>query len=237
MPILALDTATMVSSVAIASADKLLGELTLQTKLTHSEVLMPHIAQILEMTKVRKQDLDAIAVSIGPGSFTGLRIGLAAAKSMAYALSLPIIGVSTLEAMAYHYPVPGVYIAALLDAQKGNAYVAIYEYIEGTMKEVEAVVVDSFENILMKCQQLDKKVVLLGDIVQKNMSQVQSAGENIIAALPHTVMPRGANVARVGLQKLANEQVDNLMEIEPVYIRRSEAEVLWEKRQQKQAEQ
>ena len=76
----------MVSSVAIAGPDKLLAEVTLQTKLTHSEVLMPHVQQVLAMTNIKKTELDAIAVSVGPGSFTGLRIGLAAAKSMAYAL-------------------------------------------------------------------------------------------------------------------------------------------------------
>ena len=92
MPILALDTATMVSSVAIASPDKLLAEVTLQTKLTHSEVLMPHVQQVLAMANIKKTELDAIAVSVGPGSFTGLRIGLAAAKSSAgYGNSWPFL--------------------------------------------------------------------------------------------------------------------------------------------------
>ena len=92
MSILAIDTATQVSSVAVASADKLAAELTMQAKLTHSETLMPHIKEVLRMANVRKEQLEGIAVSIGPGSFTGLRIGLAAAKAMAYALDLPIVG-------------------------------------------------------------------------------------------------------------------------------------------------
>ena len=96
MSILAIDTATQVSSVAVASVDKLAAELTMQAKLTHSETLMPHIKEVLRMANVRKENLEGIAVSIGPGSFTGLRIGLAAAKAMAYALNLPIVGVATL---------------------------------------------------------------------------------------------------------------------------------------------
>lgn len=127
MSILAIDTATQVSSVAVASVDKLAAELTMQAKLTHSETLMPHIKEVLRMANVRKEQLEGIAVSIGPGSFTGLRIGLAAAKAMAYALNLPIVGVSTLKALAYHYPVPGIRIVSLLDAQKGNAYRESYE--------------------------------------------------------------------------------------------------------------
>mgnify|MGYP001061298842 CR=1 FL=1 len=120
MSILAIDTATQVSSVAVASVDKLAAELTMQAKLTHSETLMPHIKEVLRMANVRKENLEGIAVSIGPGSFTGLRIGLAAAKAMAYALNLPIVGVSTLKALAFHYPVPGIRIVSLLDAQKGK---------------------------------------------------------------------------------------------------------------------
>ena len=80
MPILALDTSTLVSSVAVAAPEKLLAELTLETRLTHSETLMPHIQQVLAMADLEKKDLEAVAVSIGPGSFTGLRIGLASAK-------------------------------------------------------------------------------------------------------------------------------------------------------------
>ena len=84
MPILAIDTATMVSSVAVADEKKLLGELTVQTRLTHSETLLPHIQQVLKMAGVGKNQLKAVAVSLGPGSFTGLRIGLGAAKAIAY---------------------------------------------------------------------------------------------------------------------------------------------------------
>lgn len=100
MPILAIDTATMVSSVAVADEKKLLGELTVQTRLTHSETLLPHIQQVLKMVGVGKNQLKAVAVSLGPGSFTGLRIGLGAAKAIAYGLNIPIIGVPTTEALA-----------------------------------------------------------------------------------------------------------------------------------------
>ena len=122
MSILAIDTATQVSSVAVADEGRLLAELTMQGKLTHSETLLPHIEQVLKMAAVAKEDLTGIAISNGPGSFTGLRIGLAAAKAMSYVLNIPLVGVSTLQALAYQLPVPGVRLMCLLDAQKGNAY-------------------------------------------------------------------------------------------------------------------
>ncbi len=230
MPILAIDTATLVSSVAVATDKKLLAELTLQTKLTHSEVLMPHIEQILSMTKVKKNELDAIAVSIGPGSFTGLRIGLATAKTIAYALDIPIIGVSTLAALAYHYPVGDIYIAPLLDAQKGNVYISLYTWEDGQLHEAYEPMVKSFDDVLVAGQRLDKPVVFLGEKAVAKADEIKAAGGNIIMAMPHMVMPRAANVAMLGVDLLAKGKQDDVMSLEPLYIRRSEAEILWEKR-------
>lgn len=236
MPILALDTSTLVSSVAIASPEKLIAELILQTKLTHSEVLMPHIEQILAMTKIKQVDLTGIAVSIGPGSFTGLRIGLATAKSMAYALNLPIVGVSTLAALAYHYPIPNIYIAPMLDAQKGNVYTALYRWENGILQEVQAPEVKTFESVLQEGQLLDLPVVFVGDTAQKQALAIAEAGGNVMLAMSHLVMPRAANVAMLGLSEFAKGNTDHVMQLEPVYIRRSEAEVLWERRNGKSEE-
>lgn len=230
MSILAIDTATQVSSVAVASADKLAAELTMQAKLTHSETLMPHIKEVLRMANVRKEQLEGIAVSIGPGSFTGLRIGLAAAKAMAYALDLPIVGVSTLKALAYHYPVPGIRIVSLLDAQKGNAYRESYEWEEGTLTVVNPVEVLPLAEILAECAESGRETVVLGDIAARRIRGKIDLPANVTVAPAHLVMPRAACVAMLGLQELAAGHTDNVMNMEPVYIRRSEAEVLWEKR-------
>jgi len=94
----------------------------MQGALTHSETLMPHIETALRMARVKKDELAGVAVSIGPGSFTGLRIGLAAAKMMSYALRIPMVGVPTLEALAYHCMWEGVRLVPMMDAQKGSVY-------------------------------------------------------------------------------------------------------------------
>ncbi len=230
MSILAIDTATQVSSVAVASADKLAAELTMQAKLTHSETLMPHIEKVLAMAGVKKEKLEGIAVSIGPGSFTGLRIGLAAAKAMAYALNLPIVGVSTLKALAYHYPVPGIRIVSLLDAQKGNAYRESYEWQDGKLQVVQPVEVLPLAEIIAECAESGRPVVLLGDVAAKRVRGKMELPANVEVAPAHLIMPRAACVAMLGLEEFAAGHHDNVMNMEPVYIRRSEAEVLWEKR-------
>ena len=230
MSILAIDTATQVSSVAVASEAKLSAELTMQAKLTHSETLLPHIEQVRRMASVKKEDLDGIAVSIGPGSFTGLRIGLATAKAMAYVLKKPIVGVSTLAALACHFPVPGVRIVSLLDAQKGNAYRESFEWVDGRLVVREPISVEKTVDVVTACGEVDGPVVLTGDVIAKRIRGKIELPENVKIAPAHLLMPRAANVAMLGLQKLAAGEADNVMDMEPCYIRRSEAEVLWEKR-------
>lgn len=228
MRILALDTSTLVSSTAILEDKKLLAELTLQTKLTHSETLLPHMKQLLAMAEVEKNSLEAIAVSIGPGSFTGLRIGLATAKSMAYALSVPVVGVPTLAALAYQHPVGGVYTIPVLDAQKGNVYQAVYTFANGALQEVEAPSVKSFSAVLEKAKQMDKAVVFVGEAAVKKHAEIEAAGDPVSLAMPHTIMPRAACVALLGQSMLKAGCRADAMTLEPFYIRRSEAEELWE---------
>ena len=239
MLVLAIDTSTQVSSVAVVSESKLSAELTMQAKLTHSETLLPHIEQVLKMAGTEKEELDGIVISQGPGSFTGLRIGLATAKAMSYALKLPLVGVSTLEALAYHYVVPGVHIATLLDAQKGNAYWQCFRWErQGAGLQLladEGIRVARIMDIIEECSAMNGQVVLLGDVVAKKIVGKLTLPENVLSAPPHLLMPRAACVARLGLKKLAAGEIANVMDMEPVYIRRSEAEVLWEKRHPEQA--
>ena len=231
MPILAIDTATMVSSVAVADEKKLLAELTVQTRLTHSETLLPHIQQVLEMSGVAKNQLTGVAVSLGPGSFTGLRIGLGAAKAIAYGLNIPIIGVPTTEALAWHYPVPNVVTVPFIDAQKGNVYSAVYAWQNGTIAELLPVQVYTLDEALELCQRQKGTVMAVGDMVQKKLAGREDLPANLQIPPQHTLMPRAANVAMAGLARLSQGRLDSVMNLEPIYIRRSEAEVLWEKRQ------
>lgn len=239
MPILAIDTSTMVSGAAIASSQRLIAEITMQLKIPQSQVLLGHIKDVLNIARVDKHDLEAIAISIGPGSFTGLRIGLATAKMMAYALDIPIITVPSLKALAYHYPVSNIYIASTLDAQKGNAYVALYTWDNkaNDFITVEDVKVRDFKEIIADYNKLDKPVIFVGDIAQKKADIIAEFGsENISLGLPHLCMPRAANVAMAAMPYLAKGEFANIMNLEPIYIRRSEAEVLWEKRHQQAQE-
>ena len=125
---LGIETSSVVSSVAVMNESQLLGEITIQAGLTHSEQLVPHIQSLLEMTRVEKSDLKGIVVASGPGSFTGLRIGMGTAKAMAYALHIPLYGVMTMDGLARNIPYTTDTICTVIDAQKKHVYAALYAY-------------------------------------------------------------------------------------------------------------
>ena len=138
---LAIDTATKVCTVALCREQELLAEYTINMGLTHSEGLLPQLEQLLARTGVQKQDIGLLAVSMGPGSFTGLRIGLATAEAMAYAWQCCLHGVDTLKALAYNIQLEGMVLSPVLDAQKGNFYQALYQWQEGKLVELAPVAV------------------------------------------------------------------------------------------------
>lgn len=228
--LLAIDTATLASGVALATADKLVAEIIVQTKKTHSERLMPHIEQLLELGQAAKEDITAIAVSIGPGSFTGLRIGLATAKALAYVWRVPIVGVSTLAALAYACPAPNSLLCPLLDAQKGNVYQAVYRWEQEKLFEITAPRVIAHQDAIKELKEQPLPVLMLGEGAVLFQEAIVAAGSPIELAPPHVILPRAGSVALLGHQMLAQGISDDAMTLEPLYIRRSEAEVLWEQR-------
>lgn len=229
MPILALDTATLVSSVALATRETVVAELTLQTRKTHSQQLLPHIEQLLALAETSKEAVEAVAASIGPGSFTGLRIGLATAKALAYALQIPLVGVPTLEALAYGCPVPGAVLAPTMDAQKGNIYLALYRWQANRLQQIAPPRVLEHRAAFAELAAYSEPVVVLGEAVGLYAGALDKV-EGVAAAKPHVAMPRAASVAMLGWQLLDSGVRDDVMTLEPLYIRRSEAEDLWDRR-------
>ena len=223
---LALDTATGVCTVGLVRDGHVLAEYDISVGLTHSEGLMPQVDQMFARTGIKKEEIDRIAVSIGPGSFTGLRIGLAAAEAMAYAWQCGICGFNTLEALAWNIPVEGVVLAPVLDAQKGNYYTAFYEWVQGELQEVQPVEMADAETLLQQLKACGKPVLLMGEC-ERLLKNPLPAG---ISVAPEQVrLPKASSVALAaeGMEALTGEFVFSLR---PYYIRKSEAEELWEKR-------
>ena len=210
--LLAIDTSSFVLSCALAEKDKLVAEWTVQKRLTHSEQLIPHMDEILKDAGVDQKEITAIAAAKGPGSFTGLRIGLATAKTAAYIWEVPLIGVDTLEALVWNLVGARAFILPLLDAQRGNVYAAMY---------------GSFDEVVKAAASHGGPILAVGEGAE--MYREKLLAEGIQVAPPHNCCARASSVAMAAFVRWEKGQIDDPLQLMPNYIRRSEAEVLWEK--------
>lgn len=224
--LLAIDTSSLVLSCALAEEDRIVSEWTVQKKLTHSEQLIPHMDLMLKEAGAEKSEITALAVSIGPGSFTGLRIGLATAKMAAYIWKVPLVGVDTLEALAWNMAGSQAYILPLMDAQRGNVYTALYGAYSEMWKEAPEGVAP-IDAVIDAAVKHGGPIIAVGECADKYGEKLTEAG--ILLAPPQNRCARAGSVAMAALQKLKKGSRDNPLTLLPNYIRRSEAEVLWEK--------
>ena len=231
---LAIDTATKVCTVALCRDRELLAEYTINMGMTHSEGLLPQLEQLLARTGVEKKDIGLLAVSMGPGSFTGLRIGLATAEAMAYAWQCCLHGVDTLKALAYNIQLEGIVLSPVLDAQKGNFYQALYQWQNGQLVELAPVAVVNAQEALERIALQGTPALLMGEC-ERLVKKVPDGLPTWVREAPVALrMPRASSVAWAALDEFDPEADKKIFGLEPYYIRRSEAEELWEKKQQQQ---
>lgn len=230
---LGIDTATKVCTVGLASNGESIVNYEVNIGMTHSEGLVPQIEQIFSRTGILKKDIELISVSIGPGSFTGLRIGLATAEALAYSWNIPLVGVNTLKALAYNIAIEKIRLACILDAQRGNYYLAQFEWEDNELVQKSEVEVISKANLLEKMALVDKPVLILGE---SKKIVVNELPKNVKIASTILKMPKGVSVALVAEKEYKeNEHVKNdFFGLEPYYIRRSQAEVMLEEKLNKE---
>ena len=226
MRILAIESAALVASAAIAEEGSLLAEISLNTKLTHSQTLLPIITELFERTGVQPEELDALAISAGPGSFTGLRIGAATAKALGSAWNKPLVPVSTLEAMAYGLWGCGFRICPIMDARRSQVYTALFETdSQGAWQALEEPAAMSLEERIESLKKQEKPVVFLGDgvpVFQEIIREKMQA--QALFAPPHLSRQRAGSVAALGLARLAKGETVSPGAFAPCYLRMSQAE-------------
>lgn len=233
MLILGIDTTTLVGSIGLIDDEKgVLGEYTLNIKRTHSERLMPAISCLLSDVGVAIDDLDLVSVSKGPGSFTGVRIGVTTAKSLAQALGKPLVGVVSLDVLAHNLVNVQGLICPILDARKQEVYTACYQ-AEGTGKLEKLMDYSALgiEALLAELNKSGQRVYFLGDGVKVYSNKLQEAlGSRYCEIASSFLLPRGTIVAELGLLEW-KKNPGNFLSVQPFYLRKSEAELAWEKKQ------
>ena len=233
MKILGIDTSTMAANVAVLEDDKLICEYTINTKKTHSQKLMPMIENMLKLSDLDIKEIDAIAICVGPGSFTGLRIGMATAKAMAHVNNIPLIGVNSLEILGANMDLCNRNICSILDAQRNQVYMNKYILKDDKITELEEISIKPIDELLEKISSSNEDWVLVGEAVYKYKEKIEEIS-NITIPLPANNITKASTLCFVARDKmLANDQVYNCYNINPMYIRKSQAEEQYEEKQKR----
>ena len=222
MKILAIDTTGQVASIAIVNEEKIIGEYTINYKLTHSQTIMPMIDELIKIINEDIQTIDYIACSQGPGSFTGLRIGIATAKGLALGLNKKIVPVPTLDALAYNIFETDKIICPIMDARKSEVYTSLYKWEYNKLQNITGHIVVNIEEIIEKANKFDKKVIFLGDAVQIYKEKI-IYNKNFILAPSFCNMQRASTVGCLAIDIVNNVSL-NEKSLEPIYIRKPQAE-------------
>lgn len=224
MKILAIDSSAKAASVAIIENKKLLGEFFVNVGLTHSQTLMPMVEDTLKNTNLKISDINAFAVSVGPGSFTGLRIGVAAIKGMAFADDIPCIEVSTLYSMAYNLINEDAIICAVMDARCNQVYNAVFDVCDEKITRLTPDRTISIEELYFELEKLEKKVILVGDgavlCYNKNKNNL-----NLHLAHENKRFQRASSVAFAAYVAYLNDNATiSSADLVPKYLRIPQAE-------------
>lgn len=233
MKILALDTSANVATVAVTDDDKLICESILNHKKTHSEKIMPMIDSVLKDSELDISDIDLFAAANGPGSFTGLRIGVSTIKALAHAANKPTVGVSTLEGLAYNISESDGIISPLMDARRSQVYNAVYRGENGVLTELKAPRAISLDECLDELKN-EKKVYFLGDgaLVYKQ-EIIEKMGEKAFFVPSASSLQRASSIAAVAKIKAEKGLTENCHTLLPFYLRKSQAEREYERKQEK----
>ncbi len=228
MYILGIETSTKTGSVAVISEDAVIAQYSLNIEVTHSERLMSTVDRVLKDTGIAIKEIDGYAVAIGPGSFTGLRIGLAAVKGLALVSGKPIAAVPTLQALAWNLPHAAHPVCPMLDARKSEVYAATYR-VEGSalVHGMDAAVL----SLPILSERISGKTIFTGEashLFRKEILEI--FGDRALFAPHSAILPSAASIAEIGLGMIKSGKQADADSLTPMYIRRPEAEVAWEKK-------
>lgn len=224
MKVLGIDTSTSCGTVGLIDDESIISEYLLNIRVTHSERLLGAIGLVLKEARFAIEDLDGWAISLGPGSFTGLRIGVSTVKGLALASRKPVAGVSTLDVLAYQISSTPYLICPILDARKGEIYTAFYRYGEGNdLKRQSPYQAIKPEELIGKIQE---RTIFVGDGVRTYGDYLRNSLSSLAVFPPDQLnVPHGSGVAKLGLELLRKGEHLDLATFAPLYVRPSEAEI------------
>ncbi len=225
MKLLAIESSSLVASVAIIEEETLKAEYTVDFKKTHSQTLLPMIDEVFRRIEMVPEEIDAIAVSLGPGSFTGLRIGSATAKGIGFALKKPIVEVPTIDAMAYNFCGFSGVVCPIMDARRNQVYTGIYTFEKDKLVILKEQNASSIEELTKELNEMNREVVFLGDGIPRFSQYIdENLRCNYFYAPAHLSRQHAGSLGTLGMMMLKEGNTVSADEHVPDYIRLSQAE-------------
>ena len=216
--LIAIDSSTANASLAVVKDGEVLAELNWRSSLNHSVELLPSLENLLRQAKCDIADVQAIVVARGPGSYNGLRVGLSTAKGLAFGLGKPLVGISTLEAMAYAWAATGLPVCAMLGAGRGEVAVARYQMADGRWVILEE---ENITTLGAVCAGTAVPTVFCGELGTDMTREIsERLGELAVLPSPAARLRRAAYLAELGQARIARGELDPVAALEPHYLRR-----------------
>ena len=231
MLIIGITTATQQVSVAIGGHEGVLGQCEVSRGRRHAETLVPAIEFLCKQTDIEMTEFGAVAVDIGPGLFTGMRVGLAAAKAIAQALRVPMIGISSLDLLAFPLRYADRPIAAVIDARKGEVFYAFYRPVPGGVQRVSEPRVGKSDDLVADILARGQNVICVGDGALRYKDEIDAESIRCEFAEQFLAFPSAAPLVQLAHARALREQWVNPRDIQPMYLRAPDAQINWTTRE------
>lgn len=228
MLVLGIETSTPQASVAIGSEQGIVGSCLISRGTTSGEFVLPAIQFLMNQTEISYRNLSAVAVGVGPGLFTGMRVGLATGKTLAQALSVPIVGIASLDLLAYEARYSSKSICPVLDAKRKEVFFGFYRQLPGGVTRTSEFMIGSPSRLVAELTGRAEDTLLLGSGALLYRKELEASEAVEFGSIANS-FPRATSLVELAIPRLMREEYSRVFDIEPLYMRRSDAELNWER--------
>jgi tRNA threonylcarbamoyladenosine biosynthesis protein TsaB len=230
MIVLGIESSTPRSGVALGTETEILGSIVLSGATRHGEVLAPAVEQLLAWTGLTLRQVGGVAVGLGPGLFTGLRVGVETGKALAQVLGVPIVGMASLDLLAFGVRNTRRPIAAIVDGRRGEVFYAVYRPVPGGVAREGEFAVGTPQHLVADLEALGQEVLCVGNGAILYRRELGSLGGQVELASPMHAHPQAAALVELSVPRFVREEFDRLYDVTPIYLRKSDAEIAWDQR-------
>jgi tRNA threonylcarbamoyladenosine biosynthesis protein TsaB len=228
--VLGIETSTPSTSVALGTEQGVVASVFLGRKQASHEVVIPTVQQLLSWSDVRLSALAGIAVGIGPGLFTGMRVGIATAKTLAQVLGIPVAGMASLDVLAFSVRHSRRLICATIDAKRGEVFYALYRPVPGGVTRETPFEVGAPDALAAELEARPEDVLVVGDGGLVYRRDLEEAGSHVEVATATYAFPSAGALVELAVPRFHREEFDRLDDLSPLYMRKSDAEIAWDRR-------